>query len=373
MLLTRFRFLLLTIVMSIAPMLIEAQPQKSHFRATVPVKTQTSGERKVAAQNAFMQVMLRISGFESVMRDAHVLSQAKRAQAYIEQFQYLPLESETLIEEGFEELLSLTFSRAALEDILRKAQQAIWSNRPTTLLWLVEDDPEYGRQLLNQLSDNPVVTSIDAAAERRGLPLIYPLLDLDDQLALSIDDVWNIDEKAIARASDRYGADVILVGRYSQTSRGELWSTWQFFHADTDVSYDSRLAVEEEGSIDNLGRDALDPLADFLAKRYAIQPQLETGGRLVVQVSGIRDFGAYRRSLDYLEGLGAVSDLRLGAVRQDTMLLYLESEAGIDTFMKLLTLDDKLQPERASDPIGPAWQQAPQGTMENPLRFTWPS
>ncbi len=363
----------LFLILALAPAASHAQLQKEYFRANVPVKTQTANERRQAAQKAFLQVILRVSGFESALADEQIRSKARRAQLYIEQYQYRPLEAEDLLAQGYRELLSLTFSRAAVEKLLRDTRQAIWSNRPRTLLWLVEDDPQYGKQLLNQQSAEPIIGAIAAAAQRRGLPLAYPLLDLDDQLALKAEDVWDVNEQAIAEASQRYGVDAILVGRYSTTSRGELWSIWQFFHAGTSLSYDGRIALEQDDAFATLGRAALDPLADFLAQRYAIQPQLEAGGRWVVQISGIGNFAAYRRSLNYLEGLGAVSDVKLAAVRQDTLLLYLESQAGVETFMKVLALDNKLRPASAPETVGPVWQQAPRGTLDNPLRFSWSS
>ena len=58
--------------------------------------------------------------------------------------------------------------------------------------------------------------------------------------------------------------DVILVGKFSQTSSGEYWATWQYYYRDGSRVYDSR--TEE---IKELGQLGLAPLADALASRYA--------------------------------------------------------------------------------------------------------
>ncbi len=349
-----------------------AQTKLNYFSADVPVKTQNSSERASAARNALRQVLVRMSGSEHVLDDSLVLQKSKNALSLVEQYQYAALESEVLKEEGYEEMLSFTFSSSMVRKILTDSQKPFWSvNRPTTLIWLVEDTAEAGRQLLNQQSESFIIQSLADAADRRGLPVMFPLLDLDDQLALSADDVWNVNESVILDASQRYDADVILVGRYSQTSRGELWTIWQFFHAGMSQSYDGRFVLEDEKADGLVGINALDPLADFLAQRYAISPRLEATGRLVMQVSGITNFGSYRQSLDYLEGLAAISDIQLAAVRQDTVLVVFESEASIDKLLSAFALDGKLYPRSNASPAVPVWQQVPQGTMENPLRFEW--
>lgn len=367
-------FLVVGLVMSLF-VRANAQSKMDYFSAQVPVKTQGAQERRNAAGSALLQVLLRMSGSEQTIEDVRILKQVKKALNYVEQFQYQPLQDEALIKQGYRELVSLTFSAAVVKKILGDAQQPFWStSRPSTLVWLVEDNPEYGKQLINQQSDAAILQVLNKAAKQRGLPLSYPLLDLDDQLALSAEDVWDIDEEAIKAASERYRADTILVGRYSKTSRGRVLSSWQFFHAEVARSYDSRVAIDDNGELDPvIGVEALYPVADFLAKRYANQPQLEAGGRLVVQVSDVDNFAKYRRSLSYLDGLAAVSKVQIVAVRQDTMLLFLESQAGVERFMSILNLDSKLRVKPDNNDLLPAWQQAPRGTLENPLKFSWSS
>lgn len=351
-----------------------AQPDAAYYQAVVPVQSQSANERQRAAQQAFLDVIFRISGFEAAASDPQIVEKSKQALRYVEQYQYGPLSHPELQAAGHSLMLSLSFSPAVIEKILNESRQPFWSNRPTTLVWLVEDDAEEGKQLLNKQSGVEAIASLEKAAGVRGMPLIFPVLDLDERLAVSAEKVWDVDETAILAASERYGADVVLVGKYSRTSRGELWSTWHFFHAGTSRSYDNRLRLgEEEYSLDALGASALFPLADFLAERYAIQPFLETGSRLVVQLGGVRDFASYRRALDYLNGLAAVSQLHLAGVRHDTLLLYLDSGASVDKFLKVISLDNKLKVQSSDKAPGPVWEQVPVGTLENPLRFIWSS
>lgn len=353
-----------------------AQRDIEYFRAEVPVSSQDSKERRNAAKLGLEDVIIRVSGSDHALQSAELKSRINNAISYVEQFRYLPLEDETLKAEGKRELLSLTFSPEVVKKLLFETQQPYWPvNRPKTLVWLVEDSSDEGRHLVNNQSPESaeLIDGMEKAALTRGIPLLFPLLDLDDQLALNPEDVWMFDEEKIAEASQRYNADVILVGRYSTTSRGEIWGTWQYFHAGTNQVYDTRSKMDDAGAYVAMAREVLNPLADFLAARYAITPSGESQAKLVMQIANITNFGDYYRSLDYLQRLAAIAHVNLVAIREDTLLLYLDAESSVDKLVSVLALDGRMKPKvlaAASNDI-PVWQQMPLGSFENPLNYSW--
>lgn len=345
-----------------------AQAPIEFYRATVPVKSQSAQERKAAAQKGFAEVIVRMSGSAQVLENAEILEAQTKALSYVDQFQYLTNDNEASVANGYREKISLAFSAPAVERLLRTNHQPFWPvNRPGVLVWLVEDSAEFGRQFVSAELAPEVVAGIESSASLRGLPLTYPLLDLQDQMNLNADQVWQLDEEAILVASQRYNADVILVGRYSTTSRGELLATWQFFHRDDTRVYDTRVAAAPE-----LGAAALNPLADYLAGRYALVARGDERPALVMQLSGIDSYPKYRSALNYLDGMAATADVVLSAARQDTLLIYLGSETSVDKFVSVLALDGRMisqqQPSATDIPV---WQQQPAGTVENPLRYRW--
>lgn len=350
-----------------------AQTEINYFSAEVPVKSQDSKERKSAASEGLREVLIRVSGSPGVLASGELDKKINGAISYVEQFQYLPLEDEALIKGGYRERISLKFSPSVVERLLYETRLPYWPvNRPKTVVWLAEDSPEEGRQLVNKNIPSPMVESLLRTAYQRGLPLVFPLLDLDDQLALSADDVWVFDEEKVKEASERYQADAILVGRYSTTSRGEIWATWQFFHAGTTRTYDNRSDLKDEDALVKLGDQALSPLADFLAARYSVVPTMETQARLVMQLSSIESFGDYYTALAYLDKMAAIADVDLVGIRQDTMLLYLDAESQVGKLMDVLALDGRMKPvvNEVSGPV-PVWQQMPLGSFENPLNYQW--
>lgn len=338
------------------------------FRVAVPVASQNSSERAKAAALGLRQVLIRMAGSPEVV-DSDVVRQAySAAQSYIEQFHYEPYAPPPgeMTEPEAAEVLVMTFSRQVIERLLREANQPYWPpNRPSVFVWLVQDLVD-GRVLINN-RESEAIAGLVAGARDRGLRIRLPLLDLEDQLTLPAEQVWRLDEEAILRASERYDADTLLIGRYSQTSRGEWLSTWQFLHRGADREYDLRA-----DSAYQLGRRAIGPLANYLARLYAISPHDQEQPQLVINLSGIEDFGQYRQALDYLQGLAMVADVNVKAVRGDTLLLYLQVDSDMGAFRNILDLDRKVQPaaDTSANPA-PPWLQSSHGTPEQPLNYVW--
>lgn len=360
----RCQYLLLLLGFAL-PALADGQ---NFYAADVAVKSQSAFARKAAAVAAFAEVIVRVSGTADALENDVVRQARSNAIRYVEQFQYSPL-SDAEQRQGYTEILHLTFSAPAIERLLRtEARQPFWPvSRPEILIWLVEDTSNSGKQFVSGDIAPDIMAGFEAVAGERGLPLSYPLLDLQDQVNLAAEQVWTLDEAAILKASARYKADVILVGRFSKTSRGEYLGTWQFFHRGDTRVYDSRV-----DDVVALGRSALNPLAGYLGHRYAILPSEGNVPALVLQLSGVNSFGRYRKALDYLENIAAVSDILVAGVRQDTLLLELESDLGAEKFVNVLMLDGRIK-KQDSELAGslPVWQQVPMGTLENPMRYRW--
>lgn len=359
--------LLAVLFFTIASSMVLAAEPLDFYRATIPVRSQDVTERQYAAQKGLQEVLVRMSGSEDVLDNPEVQKAVDEAQRYIEQFQYQGNTNPELLKRGYREEMSMLFSSRVVERVLRQAGEPFWPvNRPSVLVWVVEDSAESGRQLVNRDNNPEVIESLEKSARKRGLPLVFPLLDLEDQSNLSADQLWSLNDDAIARASERYGADVVLVGKFSQTSRGEYWATWQYYYRGGSRVYDNR-----SENLDNLTLSGVTPLAEALARRYAIVARAESSPHIFLSLSGITGFGQYRQALDYLEGLAMVSGVSLLAVRQNTIFVSLKSDSSVTRFKNTLQLDRKLAPEEVSPTLTLALSSENQGSIENPLVYQW--
>lgn len=333
------------------------------YHARVPVADQTAKERSRAAAKGLREVLIRISGSRDVAQASGVGQALSDATSYMDQFQYARERDEW---GGVQEYLEMTFAPSVIEQLLRRAQVPFWPvNRPSALVWLVVDDAESGKQLIND-RQSPVVQAVVQAAESRGVPLAFPLLDLEDQLALSAEDVWTMNEDAVLNASERYGTDTVLVGRYTQTSSGLWWSTWQFFHRGQGHMYDVRAEVPEE-----MAQQAIDPLADYLAGLYAVTSSAEGRAEVMMQIDGVRDFAGYRGALSYLQNLAVLSGTELLVVNGELLTVRAGLGGTLEQFRNALSLDGKLHTVATQVSPSAPWISVAEGTPANPLRLRW--
>ena len=349
---------------------ISAQAAPSYFEAGVPVKGQGEQERSAAAQDGLIEVLARMSGEdESVIRsDATVQQRSATALSYVLQFRYADLDDSAALAQGYNALLYLDYSPQVVKEILQSANLPFWPvNRPATLVWLVEDGNS-DKHLVNAASAPEFADALERQSQRLGVPLTFPLLDLQDQYALDADQVWNLDENAIRDASERYHADLILIGKYTQTSSGQYWVNWQLLHGDQSRVWDSRA-----DNFSDTARLGLGPLAHYLAQKYASRLESSADSdSLYLLVHQVDSYGDYRGVLDLVQGLDAVQKVQVDKVLEDVLYLRVKVDVALTQFTNVLALGGHLQAMPAPDNGDtPVWQLPPAGSLDNPLRYRW--
>lgn len=347
---------------------VQGQQDGEYYKASVAVKSQSPQARREAAEHGLMDVLVRVSGDEAVRLNDTAIAKSSNAIRYVQQFQYEKLNDEVLQEAGYTSTIRLSYSSRFVRQILAEAQVRFWPiNRPSILVWLVEDHAEFGRQFISSDSEHEILTGISAGAQYRGLPLSFPLLDFDDQLALSPEDAWNLNEPAIFSASARYEAGVILIGKFSSTSTGQVLSSWQLLHRQDHRVFDLRSQALSE-----IGRLAMDPVADYLTQKYALNLSSDQENYVHMNINGVGDFADYRGVSKLLSRLAAINDYRLADVEGSTLRVYVRTEASIDQLESALRLGGQLTLLSANTQSElPVWQQAERGTAVNPILFRW--
>lgn len=333
------------------------------FHAKIPVKSQSESDRSRAAALGLKEVLVRMSGTDQVIQSPSIREALRQPLAHLEQFQY----EQSRDDMGtMREYLVMSFSPAVIEGLLREAQQPFWpTNRPEVLVWLVEDSPDLGKIQVNN-KKNPMLASIQQAARVRGVPIRYPLLDLEDQMNLTAEQAWTLDEEALLQAAARYRAETLLVGRYAQTAGGRWMVSWQFYHRGEWQSYESR-----GEDVEAIGFEAINPLADHLANLYAIIPGVEGEDMTATQVQGIDSFRDFRRMLDYLENLAVVGHYEVVSVADDTLLLNIRMTGSVEQLQNVLALDGKMDLDAGQGvPRGPTLGLQP-GEGGVSLRLRW--
>jgi hypothetical protein len=237
---------------------------------------------------------------------------------------------------------SVGFNAAAIVSALSRANWPVWpAERPLTLLWIAVDFGDGQRALMGATpaSDewSPELAELmmqlredlDAVASERGLPITYPLLDLEDRNAIDFAEVWGGFEGIISAASERYNADGVLVGRVTKTGFG-LDVRWSF--------------LDETRSSAVLGGD-LRGGVDWLADRYAADYSTIGGARVAhITVLDVTSVDAYGRVMSHLESQSVLQSVDVDGLEGTTLRLRVAVRGDDRVVERVLTLGGVLVP-----------------------------
>ncbi len=245
------------------------------------------------------------------------------------------------------------FSRGQIERTLTELGQPVWgAERPLTLLWVAVDDGAGGRALLGageaaefgtpatpQMTEllRAVREEIVAAADERGLPIAWPLLDLQDRDAVTFIDVSGGFEDRIVAASVRYRADAVLIGEVRPGTFGNEVE-WLFVHG-----------VQRQGLPIAGVRDGIDVAAD----RYAADLATVGGASIAsLSVHNVLTPADYGRVVSYLERQSILERVDVESFDNGTLQLRVAARGDARVLERVLALGGVLRPAAQSSSFG---------------------
>ena len=261
------------------------------YTAEVELRSDVSNSQRAAYSDALRAVLVRITGREDAMVDEDLAALFPSADRYVQQFR-----------RGPDNTLVVTLDGNAIEEVLRRGGYPVWDrDRPLTLVWLAVDRGPDGRSIVaadegdaamrflpSAEADRELREQILAAAELRGLPLLFPLMDAEDRETVAFSDIWGGFDDALLQASRRYGASTILVGRIR--SDDFLNNRWTYYYGNERVTWTAGAET------------AVNLLADELAAQfaYAGNAPIESVALNVSGIDGVAAYGAVQRLLGSL-------------------------------------------------------------------------
>ncbi len=330
------------------PLQVQAAEVRGLYEAEVQVFSQKRSERATAMAAALAEVLVKVSGRPDAAQVKGVAQAIRHPARFLQQYRYRPLAEERREQAVQEAALSgisrpepqivvFRFDRAAVDKVLRDNGLPVWgATRPATLAWLAVQD-EGRRYLLGADSPEPVRELLSREAKRRGLALVLPLLDLQDQQALRFADVWGGFRDPILRASARYRTESILVGRMYRTSGGEWQAQWTLLEGEQSQSWAAAGALPAE-VID----EGVSGAIEVLASRYAPVAG-EQVGLLPVTIVNVRTLRDYARVSRYLQSLQAVEAVQVTRVDADQVTFELDVEGGPEAIAQTIALGNVLR------------------------------
>ncbi len=345
-----------SLLVALASMPLESKVMKDLYTASWPVKDQTSEVRDRALGNAFAQVLVRASGNEKVLNSAAIKASIDNASDYMRLYSYqkLNLEEQKIYRKPL--LLKVSFEPGAITNLLKDSAQPIWNeNRPLGAFWIATD--VNGQRDISADEQGSAAIAVRKQAYQRGLPVILPLMDLEDKSAVSAADVWGKFSDPVRRASRRYDADYIAMGALSQGRNG--WQgSWRI-----DFGNDAMSFTTSGNSSQQVVSKMVNRVADRLALKLAVvlNSQIETD---YLKVKGLTGIEAYAKAQSILKNLSMVSSVDAIEVKEDEVLFKLGLQSSTQYLIDALQMSNNLR-RTAADPYGES------SINQLPLVYNW--
>lgn len=288
------------------------------YQIELPTQNQTGNfDQATLLKEALKAVLVRISGSRQFLNTREVTNALTNVDGYIKQFSYHQ-------RSALEKTIKVIFNENRLNALLHSIKQSTWDkNRPLTLVWLSGADRE------------PLLVShMERILNQRGIPCVFPLMDLTDTALVSEPDLMEEKTAALEEAAKRYNPDVILFGQLAETNG--IWQThWCF------INKGEKTAWNNAGTELNV---ALNQVADALTLKLkggnvvvsADQIEKPVVNHLILTVSGNLDVQQYSKILEYLRRLSGVSEAEVAQIMPDKTLFELVTTQSKETLINAI-------------------------------------
>ena len=301
------------------------------YTATVELDSMAANPQQDAFARALGEVLVKVTGLPEAGATEARLGALSNATQLVQQYRRLP-----------ENRLQASFNAGALRDALDEAGLPVWgNNRPLVAVWFALDAGDGNRMILSEASGESEVGldegQIEALREllvetavARGLPMVLPLVDAEDLGVVSFADLWGDFPGPVMLASQRYGADAVLVGRARSTAAGINKVRWSLTMANEQHGWEGSAA---SGPAQTAG---------LLAQRLATTA--DSAGTLRVLVRDVDTLEKYGRLRQYFATLSIVERSAVAHVDGNELEFELVVRGDVQRLESALSRSRLLQP-----------------------------
>ena len=332
--------------------LLAVSPQAAEvpdlYDAEVPVSTQEPAGRETAFGLALHQVLAKVSGRRSVDSFPLLTGALRSPGRFVQQYQYRTHRSAGSDSTERESITLWTrFDANVVDELVREAGLPVWGrSRPATVVWASVETAGH-RELLGTEDAGGYLASIEESARLRGIPLVFPLLDLQDRLAVKTAELWAGFLDGLRAASARYDVETVLLVRLRSLPPSRWEAHWSLLMDDGEQHWAAQDALPEL-----LLEDGVHAVADLLAARYARRADQQATRAVDLVVTGVHTLEDYARALHYLGALDGVQRVDVDTVEPGQVRFRVEIRGGRSAIRQIVALGATLSPDGYADQDG---------------------
>lgn len=306
--------------------------------ATVIVSDRSDAVRHKAFEQAFARVMVRMSGNPTIMTIPQVQNSLADIKQFVVSYSYQvknldSVQSRVLV-------LQVVFDSVAIKHLLQSTGQVYWRGvRPTTLVLVKCADGEH-EVVLSSEETKSILQHFRRAAHQVGLDVLFPTMDLSDQMNLTDKGMLHIGARQIRQLMQRYQVKSILVVHWNHTNTSLMqmdWSLWLLSqHYQWQSSAPDRLQAIQFG---------MNHLLELLARQYAVINTPKLQNDVLVRINDVQGLQDYLQVVDDLRSLPSVNRVAVKDMASNALLLQLSVSGGVHVLIKALRTEPALVPE----------------------------
>jgi len=304
--------------------------------------------RRAAFEQAFIEVLVRVSGNSEVVAELDIKSASK----YVQQYRYLPVPEDEksavpvmLAMSQPKHLLWVQFNQGLIQKLLRENALPVWGQqRPSLLVWMAVRDGR-NRYVLRDRDQSAIKDAVEKEAKRRGIPLVWPKYDAEDRNNVLFADLWGSFWEPISSASERYSVDAILLGRMNWI-KGNWQVDWSM-----ELSSNSQSWQLRGKNLQLLMASGIDRATNNISRRFSVLENSDNAGQLIVQVNGIDNIRGYARASRYLSSLAPVKNVFATQVEGNSVRFNIDMTGDQDDLQRLIALGKTLVPDTTVKPV----------------------
>ncbi|MEI6897728.1 MAG: DUF2066 domain-containing protein [Psychromonas sp.] len=322
--------------------LVHAQQVDNPYQGNVMVGSFDEAQLK---QQALQQVLVKVSGNTDIVNLADSKLLVKKTQALILQYGYRNIAQN--------KYFFAVFDKNKINHALKEMQQPIWGGtRPITLIWLIHNNKIVSDNLIKEQMDPSIRDAIQKAELQRGIRMQFPLMDLDDSLAISISDIKGNFYGPVGTVSARYQRAHFVLAEL-QSMGGEQWKlSWQLIKRSA-TSRQTHVLLSEQflGDQSSVSTKMINALADYYASQYAILDNQGQKFSQVVHINGIDSLAELVKLHAMFNSLLAVSSYHISAVQGAQMTIEVKLNGSLTSFKNTLIAQPDLQLDTRQPPV----------------------
>ncbi|MCF6435742.1 MULTISPECIES: DUF2066 domain-containing protein [Pseudoalteromonas] len=298
------------------------------YQSELYVTDKSRDTRVEASKKALYNVIKKLTGRHEG-GDSTLIKQAMRSISdYMLKYEYLDAQDGTV-------KIRVKFEPTKVEELVRDAQLPLWGNRrPLIAIWLAIED-NFRREFVTQDSYPQLERLIYDTAAEWGVPVIVPLLDLDDLAKVSVAEVWGNFSEPVELASQRYNAERAITARMFQQRNSSSWQLeWRY--TDAQMFEVNKLVGDKQQILITMVND----FSSALAKNYAIDPNVSLATQTTsLIVDNLKTFTSIELAKRQLTSLSTVVDVDVVYRSADVVRFEIQHSSTLDDLVKSLNLE----------------------------------